>query len=57
MWERLLLAAIATLCFYLYLNLGSSNPQPSFFGKSLTKAPNFIFNIPILNRKFGQGLE
>ena len=47
MWERLLLAVIATLCFYLFLNFGTSSPQSSIFGKNITKAPSFIFNIPI----------
>ena len=50
MWERLLLAAIATLCFYLFLNFGTGNSQPSLFGKTITRAPSLIFNIPIFNR-------
>ncbi len=50
MWERLILAAVATFCFYLFLHLGDNTPQSNLFGRNLTKAPNFIFNIPILSR-------
>ena len=49
-WERLILAAVATFCFYLFLQLGDNTPQSNLFGRNLTKAPNFIFNIPILSR-------
>ncbi len=50
MWEKLILAAVATVCFYLFLHLGGNTPQSKLFGRNLTKAPSFIFNIPILSR-------
>ncbi len=50
MWERLILAAVATFCFYLFLHLGGNAPQSNLIGRNSTKAPNFIFNIPIFSR-------
>ncbi|MGK7951511.1 MAG: hypothetical protein AB4368_22680 [Xenococcaceae cyanobacterium] len=42
MLERLLLAAIATFCFYLFCQVGNS-PSPSpFFGENLVKTPTFF---------------
>ena len=50
MWERLILAGIATFCIYLFLHLGNNSKQPSFIGQSFTQAPHFIFNIPLFSR-------
>lgn len=50
MWERLILAAAVTFCFYLFLHLGTNKPQSNLFGRNLIKAPNLMFNIPILSR-------
>ncbi len=47
MLERIILAAIATLCIYLFLQLGTKPTQPTFFGGSFTKTPNFIYNFPL----------
>jgi hypothetical protein len=50
MIERFLLAAIATLCFYLFLQLGNNTTKPSFLGNGLTQIPNFIYSIPMFSR-------
>ena len=50
MWERLVLASVATLCIYLFLNLGNKPTQPNFIGQSLIKTPHVIFNIPLFSR-------
>lgn len=47
MLERIILAAIATFCIYLFLQLGTKQSQPAFFGESLTRAPDFIHNFPL----------
>ena len=50
MLERIILAAIATLCIYLFLQLGSKQPQSSFLGGSLTKTSNFLYHFPAFSR-------
>ena len=50
MLERLLLAGVATFCMYLFLHIGNSYTQPSFYGQRLTQAPHFIFNLPLFSR-------
>ena len=50
LWERLVLAVVATFCIYLFLNLGNNSKQPSFIGQSLTEGSHFIFNIPFFSR-------
>lgn len=50
MWERLILAGIATFCIYLFLHLGNNSKQPGFIGQSFTHTPHFIFNIPLFSR-------
>jgi hypothetical protein len=50
MWERLVLAGIATFCIYLFLHLGNNSTQPKLIGQSLIKPPHFIFNLPLLSR-------
>lgn len=51
MIERLVLAVVATLCFYLFFSqVGDNLSQSSFLGKGLSKTPNLIFNIPVFSR-------
>jgi hypothetical protein len=50
MLERIILAAIATLCIYLFLQLGTKQPQPTFLGGSLTKTTNFLYSLPVFSR-------
>ena len=50
MWEKLILAAVATCCFYLFLQLGGNTPESNLFGGNLTKTPSFIFNLPLFSR-------
>jgi hypothetical protein len=51
MIERLLLATVATLCFYFFfLQLGDNLSQPNFFGKGLSRTSNLMFNIPAFSR-------
>jgi hypothetical protein len=50
MFERIILAAITTLCIYLFLQLGEKQPQPVFFGGNFSNPPHFIYNIPFFSR-------
>ena len=50
MWERLILAGVATFCIYLFLNLGNKPTQPNFIGQNLIKTPPIIFNLPLFYR-------
>ena len=50
MWERLVLAGVATFCIYLFLNLSSKPTQPNVVGQNLISTPHVIFNLPLFSR-------
>lgn len=50
MLERIILAAIATLCIYLFLHLGAKQSQSSFVGGSLAKSGSFLSNFSAFSR-------
>lgn len=50
MWERIILAGIATFCLYLFLNLGSNSTQTGFLRQSLLKTTHLILEIPLSPR-------
>lgn len=50
MLERIVLAAIATVCVYLFLNLGENPSQPALVGNRLTQTQNLFNNIPFFSK-------
>lgn len=50
MLERIILAAIATFCIYLFLNTGTKPSKPVIWGGEFSKIPNFIYSIPLFSR-------
>ena len=49
MLERLLLAAVATFCLYLFSHLGSDSLPSRFFGENLVKTPTLFLKTLVLS--------
>ena len=47
MWERIILAGVATFCIYLFLNAGSKSTQTGFVGQDLLSTTYLVFEIPL----------
>jgi len=50
MWERIILAGIATFCIYLFLNLGNNSSQTGFLRQNLLETTHLALDIPLSSR-------
>lgn len=49
MLERLLLAVIATFCFYLFCQVGSTSSPSRFFGENLVETPKLLLKTLVIS--------
>ncbi len=47
MWERIILAGIATFCIYLFLNVGNNSKQTGFLKQSFLRTTHLVLEIPL----------